>query len=82
MDYSFLYISFFLTIGSFLVGFLISWNIKAAFDEWQSKADYAKIVMHPEMYDQHGNLIPDEIVAFRFENNYDYETEDNSEEDD
>ena len=38
--------------------------------------------MHPEMYDQHGNLIPDEIVAFRFENNYDYETEDNSEEDD
>ena len=41
-----------------------------------------KLSMHPEMYDQHGNLIPDEIVAFRFENNYDYETEDNSEEDD
>ena len=37
--------------------------------------------MHPEMYDQHGNLIPDEIVAFRFENNYDYETEDSEEDD-
>ena len=24
---------------------------------------------HPEMYDEHGNLIADEIVAFRFENN-------------
>jgi len=30
---------------------------------------------HPEMYDENGNLIPDEIVAVRFEN-------DNSEEDD
>ena len=30
---------------------------------------------HPEMYDENGNLIADEIVAVRFEN-------DNSEEDD
>ena len=30
---------------------------------------------HPEMYDENGMLIPDEIVAVRFEN-------DNSEEDD
>ena len=30
---------------------------------------------HPEMYDENGNIIPDEIVALRFEN-------DNSEEDD
>ena len=33
---------------------------------------------HPEMFDPQGNLIPDDIVAFRFEN-YDNE---NSEEDD
>ena len=33
---------------------------------------------HPEMFDPSGNLIPDEIVAFRFENNYD----NNDEEDD
>ena len=33
---------------------------------------------HPEMFDINGNLVPDEIVAFRFEN-YDennYEDED------
>ena len=66
MDYSFLYISFFLTIGSFLVGFLISWNTKAAFDEWQSKADYAKIVMHPEMYDVDGNLVDDDLFYLRY----------------
>ena len=23
---------------------------------------------HPEMFDQNGNLVPDDIVAFRFEN--------------
>ena len=33
--------------------------------------------MHPEMYDLKGNIIPDEIIAFRFENvNFDSETED------
>jgi len=34
---------------------------------------------HPEMFDNHGNLIPDEIIAFRFENSeelYDYDDED------
>jgi hypothetical protein len=32
---------------------------------------------HPEMFDMQGNLIPDEIVAFNFENYHD--TENNSE---
>ena len=31
---------------------------------------------HPEMYDENGNLIPDEIVALRFENNDDSEEDD------
>ena len=31
---------------------------------------------HPEMFDGNGNLVPDEIVAFRFENNYDNDDED------
>ena len=29
------------------------------------------------MFDVNGNLVPDEIVAFRFENNYDSDEEDN-----
>ena len=28
------------------------------------------------MFDQNGNLVPDEIVAFRFENDYDNDEED------
>jgi len=26
---------------------------------------------HPEMFDSQGNLIPDEVIAFNFENYYD-----------
>tara|TARA_B100000927_G_scaffold89502_1_gene72363 strand:- start:672 stop:890 length:219 start_codon:yes stop_codon:yes gene_type:complete len=33
---------------------------------------------HPEMFDTNGNLVPDEIVAFRFEN---YDEDYNDEED-
>ena len=35
---------------------------------------------HPEMYDENGNLVPDEILAVRFENNYDTDTENEEEE--
>ena len=38
----------------------------------------SRIVTHPEMFDENGNIIPDEILAVRFENNYD---DDNDEED-
>jgi hypothetical protein len=31
--------------------------------------------MHPEMFDENGNVIPDEILAVRFENDYDYDDE-------
>ena len=31
---------------------------------------------HPEMLDINGNIIPDEVIAFRFENNYDDEETD------
>ena len=31
---------------------------------------------HPEMFDTQGNLIPDEVIAFRFENNYDNDEDD------
>ena len=31
---------------------------------------------HPEMFDENGNIIPDEIVALRFENENDDEDDD------
>ena len=35
---------------------------------------------HPEMFDMQGNLIPDEIVAFNFENYQDSENNSEDEE--
>ena len=53
------------------VGGIIGWLYK----QHQQKTDISE--MHPEMYDLKGNLIPDEIIAYRFENvNFDSEIDD------
>ena len=57
-----------------MVGCMIGWMAKQHFYE-RSYTPY----MHPEMFDENGNVIPDEILAVRFENDYDY---DDDEEDD
>ena len=46
----------------------------------QNHRDIA-LATHPEMYDENGMLIPDEIVALRFENTNDNSEEDDSDED-
>ena len=57
------------TVVSFLallVGGMIGWLAR------QQAYESAYVAYtHPEMFDQNGNVIPDEIVAVRFENNYD-----------
>ena len=67
-----------LTIGTlvsimfFFVGGVIGWMAKQHFYE-SNVAAYT----HPEMFDSNGNVIPDEILAVRFENDYDdYDEED------
>ena len=37
------------------------------------------VYTHPEMFDENGNVLPDEILAVRFENDYE-SYEDNDEE--
>ena len=52
-------------IAFFIVGFLVGWftnDVVAAFLNRQ------RFPTHPEMYDEHGNGIPDTILALRFEN--------------
>lgn len=72
-----------LTIGTlvsimfFFVGGVVGWMAKQHFYEERS---YSPMALHPEMFDTNGNVIPDEVIAFRFEKDYDYddteETED------
>ena len=58
------------TVVSFLallVGGMIGWLARQHSYETTPQIVYT----HPEMFDENGNLSPDEIVAVRFENNYD-----------
>jgi len=59
----------------FFVGTLFGW---AARDYMMNYREVPR--PHPEMLDINGNIIPDEVIAFRFENNYD--NNDDDEEDD
>ena len=65
-DLSFLYIAFFLTLGSFILGFVASWNLKAVYDEWKERAEYAAVVMHPEMQGADGMADPADLLYLRF----------------
>ena len=57
-----------------LVGGLVGWVAKQQVYETTNLA-----YTHPEMFDENGNIFPDEILAVRFENDYDINT---AEEDD
>ena len=52
------------SILSLLVGFGIGW---LAHSHAIKSNPYHRDNLHPEMYDQHGNVVPDEILALRFE---------------
>lgn len=62
-----------LTLSFFLVGGLVGWIANRTYLE--STPTY----MHPEFLDENGNIIPDEILAVRFENDYDNDYEETDE---
>ena len=61
----------FLTVLFLIVGLIGGW---VAREYMLNYHDVPKF--HPEMYDSNGNIIPDEILAVRFENDYDDQNED------
>ena len=59
------------SIMMFFVGGVVGWLAKE--HQFQTQP----VFTHPEMFDENGNILPDEILAVRFENGYDdYEEED------
>ena len=68
-----------LTIGTLVsimmlfVGGVVGWLAKE--HAFQTQPIYT----HPEMFDENGNVLPDEILAVRFENGYDYEDDSDEE---
>ena len=59
------------SIMAFFVGGVVGWLAKD--HTYQTQPVYT----HPEMFDENGNILPDEILAVRFENHYDLDEEDN-----
>lgn len=59
-----------------IIGGVVGWIAKQHFYEGTAIA-----YTHPEMFDENGNVIPDEILAVRFENNNDYYEDEEGEDD-
>ena len=58
----------FLTVLFLIVGVMVGWVAR------EYMMNYREIPRpHPEMFDNQGNLIPDEVIAFNFENYNDYD---------
>ena len=70
-----------LTIGTlvsilfFFVGGVVGWLAR------ENSYKVQPVYTHQEMFDENGNVFPDEILAVRFENNYDADDDDEDEED-
>lgn len=61
----------FLVIGALIVGSMLGWVTREYMmyhHDRQGPTD-----LHPEMYDENGNILPDSLIAFRFENEEDYD---------
>ena len=58
-----------------LVGGMIGWMARQHSYETTPQVVYT----HPEMFDANGQLVPDDILALRIENNYDTSEDDEEE---
>ena len=65
------------TIGAFLLGITISWLAKGYVEDYIENAAYAKCVSHPEMLDDDGQVVQDDLLYLR-----DMIVEDDDEDDD
>jgi len=53
---------------TFTVLFSLMFLIVGGLVGWVAKDYFRKQSIHPEMFDDSGRLIPDEVIAFSFEN--------------
>ena len=65
------------SILALIVGGMVGWMARQHSYETTPQVIYT----HPEMFDTNGQLVPDEILALRIENNYDINTTEETEED-
>ena len=64
-DYLLIAIAVLVTIGAVLLGITISWLAKGYVEDYIENAAYAKSVSHPEMLDEDGQIVHDELLYLR-----------------
>jgi hypothetical protein len=65
----------FLVMGALIVGCMLGWVLREYMMYHHDRHGPTQD-LHPEMYDENGNILPDSLIAFRFENtDDDYEDE-------
>jgi len=62
-------------IGAFILGALFTWSVKDHIDAFIENAAYAKAITHPEMLDENGNILTDDVLYIR-QTQDDYEDQD------
>ena len=67
------------TIGAFILGITVSWLAKGYVEDYIENAAYAKSVTHPEMLDEDGNILHDELIYVRPTSPWDITEEDEEE---
>jgi hypothetical protein len=68
------FFSGFAILMTFVVGFFAGWITNNVIGQFLARP--VPYSVHPEMFDENGQLIADEILALRFENDPDNEEED------
>jgi len=58
------------TIGAFILGITVSWLAKGYVEDFIENAAYAKAVTHPEMFDEDGNMLQDDLIYIRPDTQY------------
>ena len=69
------------TIGAFILGITVSWLAKGYVEDFIENAAYAKSVTHPEMLDEDGNILHDELIYVRPTSPWDIQDLDDDEDD-
>ena len=52
-------------VGAFILGITVSWLTKGYVEDYIENAAYAKSVSHPEMLDEDGQIVHDELLYLR-----------------
>ena len=75
MENSLIAIFALLSVTFLLLGVIIGWLVKEQLTIFSYQLQTPNGV-HPEMYDENGNIIPESLIAFRFDNLEDEEDDD------